>query len=71
MWDMGRGEHATVSALVGMSAAYELRLKEIGIFPEAALICVNEPPMRGPKVFQICDGVFSLDQDIASKVLLD
>ncbi|HAY47212.1 MAG TPA: hypothetical protein DCY55_13160 [Gammaproteobacteria bacterium] len=71
MWDMGRGEHATVAALVEMSEGYELRLREIGIFVGAPVLCVNQPPMQAPKVFQICDGVFSLDRDLADKVVLN
>ncbi|MDG2088300.1 MAG: FeoA family protein [Arenicellaceae bacterium] len=71
MWDMDRGEQATVAALVGVSASYELRLKEIGIFVGAPVVCVNRPPMQAPKVFQICDGIFSLDRDLAGKVVLN
>ena len=71
MWDMDRGEQATVAALGEMSAGYELRLKEIGIFVGAPVLCVNRPPMQAPKVFQICDGVFSLDRDLADKVVLN
>ena len=71
MWGMVRGEQGTVAALVGLSEAYELRLNEIGVFVGAPVVCVNQPPMSAPKVFQICDGIFSLDRDLADKVVLN
>ena len=71
MWDMARGEQGTVAALVGLSEAYKLRLNEIGVFIGAPVACVNQPPMSAPKVFQICDGIFSLDRDLADKVVLN
>ncbi|MBT5032568.1 MAG: ferrous iron transport protein A [Proteobacteria bacterium] len=71
MWDMARGEQGIVAALVGLSEAYKLRLNEIGVFVGAPVACVNQPPMSAPKVFQICDGIFSLDRDLADKVVLN
>ena len=70
LWDLMRGEQGVVAELVGLSESYVLRLQEIGIFVGAPITCVNQPPMSAPKVFQICDGVFSLDRDIASKIAI-
>jgi len=68
MWDIDQGCKAIVSGFVGVSAAYLKRMREIGIDVGSEIKCLNRPPFSAPRQFQICDGVFSLDKDIADSI---
>ena len=68
MWTIAEGGKAKVSGFAGISAAYLQRMREIGIDLGAEIICVNRPPFSAPRQFQICDGVFSLDKEIAGSI---
>ena len=68
MWTISEGGKAKVSGFAGISAAYLQRMREIGIDLGAEIICVNRPPFSAPRQFQICDGVFSLDKEIAGSI---
>ncbi|NND00161.1 MAG: ferrous iron transport protein A [Gammaproteobacteria bacterium] len=68
MWNIDQGKSARVSGFVGVSATYLHRMREIGIDIGAEIKCLNRPPFSAPRQFQICDGVFSLDKDIAGSI---
>jgi len=68
LWNVSQGSKAKVSGFVGVSATYLKRMREIGIDVGAEIICLNRPPFSAPRQFQICDGVFSLDEDIAGSI---
>ena len=68
MWEIDQGCTAKVIGFVGISAAYLRRMREIGLDIGAEIICLNRPPFSAPRQFQICDGVFSLDKDIAASI---
>ena len=70
MWNINQGCSARVSGFVGVSAAYLQRMREIGLDVGAEIKCLNRPPFSAPRQFQICDGVFSLDKDIAASILV-
>ncbi|MFT4630205.1 MAG: Fe2+ transport system protein FeoA [Arenicella sp.] len=68
MWELDQGCTAKVIGFVGISAAYLKRMREIGLDIGAEISCLNRPPFSAPRQFQICDGVFSLDKDIAASI---
>lgn len=68
MWSIAQGGKAKVSGFAGVSAAYLQRMREIGLDIGAEVICLNRPPFSAPRQFLICDGVFSLDEDIAGSI---
>jgi len=68
MWTIDQGAKARISGFAGVSAAYLTRMREIGLDIGAEIICLNRPPFSAPRQFQICDGVFSLDKDIADSI---
>ena len=68
MWNIEQGSKAIVSGFVGVSVPYLKRMREIGIDVGAEIKCLNRPPFSAPRQFQICDGVFSLDKDIADSI---
>lgn len=68
MWNIDQGQTAVVTNFVGISETYLRRMREIGIDVGAEIKCVNQPPFSAPRQFQICDGVFSLDKEIADSI---
>jgi len=68
MWSIDKGAKATVVGFEGISNVYLQRMREIGIDIGAEIKCLNRPPFSAPRQFQICDGVFSLDKEIASAI---
>ena len=68
LWNIDQGSKAVVSGFVGVSAPYLQRMREIGIDVGAEIVCLNRPPFSAPRQFQICDGVFSLDKEIAGSI---
>ena len=68
MWSVSEGGRAKISGFAGVSATYLQRMREIGLDLGAEVICLNRPPFSAPRQFQICDGVFSLDKEIADSI---
>ena len=68
LWNVRQGSIAVVSGFDGISPAYLQRMREIGIDIGAPIKCINQPPFSAPRQFQICDGVFSLDKEIAGAI---
>lgn len=68
MWNISKGDKAIVEGFVDVPSAYQQRMREIGIDIGVEVICLNRPPFSAPRQFQICDGVFSLDKEIASSI---
>ncbi len=68
LWNIEQGDTAVVSGFVGISTTYLRRMREIGIDIGTEVICLNRPPFSAPRQFQICDGVFSLDKEIAGSI---
>ena len=46
------------------------RLREIGLEEGERVVCLKILPFGGPRVFQMRDGVFSLEQSLARKVFV-
>jgi Fe2+ transport system protein A len=68
MWSISQGARAIVVGFDGISNVYLQRMREIGIDIGAEIKCLNRPPFSAPRQFQICDGVFSLDKEIAAAI---
>lgn len=68
LWNVQKGTIAVVSGFEGITPVYLQRMREIGIDVGAEIKCLNRPPFSAPRQFQICDGVFSLDKEIAGAI---
>ena len=49
---------------------FALRLNEIGIHRGSSIKCLKVVPFNGPRVYQISDGVFSLEKSAAERIYL-
>lgn len=68
VWNMHIGNSATIESIDHCSDLFTKRLSELGLFKGAKLTCVKALPFHGPKVYQLSDSIFSLDQELASKI---
>jgi len=69
LWDMTRGQQCLVSGFRdSLDERYILRLMEIGFHPGEKVTCLNTLAFGAPKVYQISNSVFSLDDTVASHI---
>jgi Fe2+ transport system protein FeoA len=47
---------------------HQLRLLEIGFAVGQVVRCVKKPPFHGPPIFEVSDGLFSIDHDLAKSI---
>jgi len=71
LWDTRPGDEVTVEAVDnGLSDTVKHRLRDIGIAPAALMHCLRRAPFGGPLVVLVADCVYTLDQQIASRIFL-
>ena len=46
------------------------RLREMGFQEGETITCLKTLPFKGPGVFQVRDGVFSLEESVANRILI-
>jgi len=69
LWQLKVKDRAKIRRINGnISESHLIRLKHLGIDTDVDAECVRVSPFSGPKSFQIGDGIFSLDQEIACHV---
>ena len=54
----------------GMHQGHANRLRELGFREGERVTCLKILPFRGPRVFQVRDGVFSLDASTVRKIFI-
>lgn len=71
LWTLRPNESAFFSGFTeSIDPNYRIRLREIGLESNVTIECIKVIPFEGPKIYQICDSVFSLDKEIALHVLI-
>ena len=53
-----------------INQGYAKRLRELGFREGERVTCLKILPFRGPRVFQVRDGVFSLDISTACRIFI-
>ncbi len=72
LWHLAPGLQATVVGFEDdLSENYRIRLMEFGFHPGEVVTCLLSPGFGAPKVYRVSNTVFSLDSEIAEKVLMD
>lgn len=71
LWSLAAGDRVQV---VGFDAVlpepYRVRLMEFGFHPGETVACLMTPGLGAPKLYRVSNTVFSLDNDVASHVLV-
>lgn len=71
LWTMKAGEACEIVDYDGILAEpYKIRLMEFGFHPGEIVTCLQAPGFGAPKVYRVSNTVFSLDDDVASHVLV-
>jgi len=71
LWESLPGDTALVAQVdEALPAVVMNRLSDIGIEPDAPLYCLRRSPFGGPLVVLVADCVYTLDQQIASRIYL-
>ena len=71
LWTMKAGEACEIVDYDGaLAEAYKVRLMEFGFHPGEVITCLQAPAFGAPKVYRVSNTVFSLDDEVASHVLV-
>jgi len=71
LWTMKAGEACEIVAYDdGLAEPYKVRLMEFGFQPGETVSCLQAPAFGAPKAYRVSNTVFSLDDDVASHVLV-
>jgi Fe2+ transport system protein FeoA len=71
LWDLRPGEAATVTGFGDkLPVSYQGRVMEFGFQPGALVQCLLNPGFGAPRVYSICNSVFSLDKEVAGAVFV-
>ena len=66
LWTLARGECGAIDHFDEcLPEAYRVRLLELGFHPGESVRCVQAPALGAPRVYQVANVTFSLDDDIA------
>jgi Fe2+ transport system protein FeoA len=69
LWDLRQGSSAKVSSFkANIESSYRTRLTELGFHPGEQIACVLSPSLGAPKLYQVNNTVYSLDDSIASLI---
>ncbi len=69
LWSLKAGDHCEILGYDdALAEKYKIRLMEFGFHPGEAVICLQSPSFGAPKVYQVSNTVFSLDDEVAAHV---
>ncbi|MEZ4871708.1 MAG: FeoA family protein [Bdellovibrionales bacterium] len=72
LWTLEPNKSAVIRSIeAGVPESILHRLKELGFSAGHPVICLMQPSFGAPRVYQINQSVYSLDQDIAQCVQVD
>jgi Fe2+ transport system protein FeoA len=72
LWKLRAGQSARIIGYDnGLAENYRVRLMELGFHVNEQVTCVQSPSLGAPKVFRVSNTVFSLDDDVASHILVE
>ncbi|KRP17978.1 MAG: ferrous iron transport protein A [Porticoccaceae bacterium] len=71
LWDLKQGTSATVASFVAtLESSYRVRLMELGFHPGETIACVLAPSLGAPKLYRVNNTVYSLDDSVASLIMM-
>ena len=69
LWSLQAGQNCEiVSYDDALAAPYRVRLMEFGFHPGEQVKCLQAPAFGAPKVYQVSNTIFSLDDEVASHI---
>ena len=69
LWQMSRGKSCVVTGFdESIRANIRMRLEELGFHKGAVVTCSMAPSLGAPKLYQVANSVYSLEQPLAELV---
>ena len=71
LWALQRGASACIVGYSdGLESAWRTRLAEMGFHPGERVSCVLRPSLGAPRMYRVSNTVFSLDRELAERILV-
>lgn len=71
LWTLERGAAACILGYgERLDPAYRTRLAEMGFHPGERVSCVLRPALGAPRMYRVSNTVFSLDRELAERILV-
>lgn len=72
LWALKAGEQGRISGFDdALAEHYRVRLMELGFHPGEQVSCVQSPAFGAPRVYRVANTIFSLDDEVASHIVID
>ena len=69
LWSLKAGDRCEILGYDdALAEKYRIRLMEFGFHPGELVTCLQSPAFGAPKVYQVSNTVFSLDDEVAAHV---
>ena len=71
LWSLSSGDRCEILGYDdALDEKYRVRLMEFGFHPGESVSCLHSLAMGAPKVYRVSNTVYSLDDEVASHVLV-
>ena len=71
LWSLSAGDHCEILRYDDrLAEPYRVRLMEFGFHPGEIVSCLQSPAFGAPKVYRVSNTVYSLDDEVASHVIV-
>ena len=72
LWDLKKGQSGILTGFdEKLDSRYQDRVLELGFRPNTKISCLKNSAFGAPRVYQVNNSVFSLEDSIASCILVD
>lgn len=72
LWDVAQGEKCSLKGFdESLGEEFQQRLADLGFYPGQLVKCVMSPKFGAPKLFQVNNAVYSLDDKIARHIVTE
>jgi Fe2+ transport system protein FeoA len=72
LWALKKGQRCTLLGFdEAMDARYKERVFELGFRPKTEVMCLKTSAFGAPRVYQVNNSVFSLEDTVANHILVE
>lgn len=72
LWDLKKGQSCMLTSFdEQLDPRYRDRVLELGFSPNSKVSCLKNSTFGSPKVYQVNNSVFSLEDTIATRILVE
>ena len=72
LWELRAGQKCKILSYQSeLEKDYQVRLMDLGFHPGEVVTCVQAPAFGAPKLFQVSNTVYSLDDWVAKKIKIE